>query len=149
MPAGEAAAGFSASMATAPSLSFSSTTMRSAVFLPTPGIFVSRTRSPPRIAGTSSSTLIPERILSARSEEHTSELQSQSNLVCRLLLEKKKNNRNYDVPHAPIPRPLSLLGLPQPPLTQPEYSYEQEPYQLHVERDHASRKSASVGTDPT
>src|SRR2546430_12752425 len=26
----------------------------------------------------------------ARSEEHTSELQSQSNLVCRLLLEKKK-----------------------------------------------------------
>src|SRR2546430_4326183 len=29
-----------------------------------------------------------------RSEEHTSELQSQSNLVCRLLLEKKKNNHN-------------------------------------------------------
>src|SRR2546430_17716521 len=28
-----------------------------------------------------------------RSEEHTSELQSQSNLVCRLLLEKKKNQR--------------------------------------------------------
>src|SRR5205085_6275624 len=30
----------------------------------------------------------------ARSEEHTSELQSQSNLVCRLLLEKKKKNSN-------------------------------------------------------
>src|SRR2546427_4761395 len=33
-----------------------------------------------------------------RSEEHTSELQSQSNLVCRLLLEKKKKkkiNKNY------------------------------------------------------
>src|SRR5688572_32790469 len=29
-----------------------------------------------------------------RSEEHTSELQSQSNLVCRLLLEKKKKNNN-------------------------------------------------------
>src|SRR3989475_5773801 len=29
-----------------------------------------------------------------RSEEHTSELQSQSNLVCRLLLEKKKNKRH-------------------------------------------------------
>src|SRR5688572_33461934 len=29
--------------------------------------------------------------LVGRSEEHTSELQSQSNLVCRLLLEKKKN----------------------------------------------------------
>src|SRR2546427_6533352 len=30
----------------------------------------------------------------ARSEEHTSELQSQSNLVCRLLLEKKKKTTN-------------------------------------------------------
>src|SRR2546430_12709085 len=30
-------------------------------------------------------------LLRKRSEEHTSELQSQSNLVCRLLLEKKKN----------------------------------------------------------
>src|SRR2546427_9409117 len=29
-----------------------------------------------------------------RSEEHTSELQSQSNLVCRLLLEKKKKDPN-------------------------------------------------------
>src|SRR2546430_9795572 len=29
-----------------------------------------------------------------RSEEHTSELQSQSNLVCRLLLEKKKKHLN-------------------------------------------------------
>src|SRR2546430_12113993 len=32
-----------------------------------------------------------ERFLNSRSEEHTSELQSQSNLVCRLLLEKKNN----------------------------------------------------------
>src|SRR2546427_6982793 len=32
----------------------------------------------------------------ARSEEHTSELQSQSNLVCRLLLEKKKKKRRKD-----------------------------------------------------
>src|SRR5256886_8994811 len=31
-------------------------------------------------------------VLCARSEEHTSELQSQSNLVCRLLLEKKKKD---------------------------------------------------------
>src|SRR2546430_8462542 len=30
-----------------------------------------------------------------RSEEHTSELQSQSNLVCRLLLEKKKQSRSH------------------------------------------------------
>src|SRR2546430_13726257 len=34
----------------------------------------------------------PPPALESRSEEHTSELQSQSNLVCRLLLEKKKNN---------------------------------------------------------
>src|SRR2546427_6803531 len=32
--------------------------------------------------------------ITKRSEEHTSELQSQSNLVCRLLLEKKKTNKN-------------------------------------------------------
>src|SRR2546427_6930621 len=32
-----------------------------------------------------------------RSEEHTSELQSQSNLVCRLLLEKKKKKRPSDM----------------------------------------------------
>src|SRR2546430_7012748 len=32
-----------------------------------------------------------------RSEEHTSELQSQSNLVCRLLLEKKKKNINHNI----------------------------------------------------
>src|SRR2546430_11378001 len=32
-----------------------------------------------------------------RSEEHTSELQSQSNLVCRLLLEKKKYNKKTNI----------------------------------------------------
>src|SRR3712207_8137065 len=35
------------------------------------------------------------RYLSQRSEEHTSELQSRQYLVCRLLLEKKKNQFNY------------------------------------------------------
>src|SRR5688572_30897191 len=34
-----------------------------------------------------------------RSEEHTSELQSQSNLVCRLLLEKKKNKNSTQKHH--------------------------------------------------
>src|SRR2546430_5187798 len=34
------------------------------------------------------------RLLLDRSEEHTSELQSQSNLVCRLLLEKKKRQHH-------------------------------------------------------
>src|SRR5688572_31438906 len=35
------------------------------------------------------------RLVSLRSEEHTSELQSQSKLVCRLLLEKKKKQLKY------------------------------------------------------
>src|SRR3712207_7483626 len=35
------------------------------------------------------------RLAIARSEEHTSELQSRQYLVCRLLLEKKKKNRVY------------------------------------------------------
>src|SRR5436309_8081843 len=34
-----------------------------------------------------------------RSEEHTSELQSRENLVCRLLLEKKKEETNSQYPH--------------------------------------------------
>src|SRR2546427_4970127 len=39
--------------------------------------------------------------LRERSEEHTSELQSQSNLVCRLLLEKKKK-KEYRLSHTAI-----------------------------------------------
>src|SRR2546421_1581642 len=42
-----------------------------------------------------------------RSEEHTSELQSRSDLVCRLLLEKKKINA-FDV----LVQPSSLVGVP-------------------------------------
>src|SRR5262249_57907999 len=45
-----------------------------------------RRRSPPRPHPT-------------RSEEHTSELQSLTNLVCRLLLEKKKNTTSTQCPH--------------------------------------------------
>src|SRR2546430_4491110 len=41
---------------------------------------------------------IQERIFENRSEEHTSELQSQSNLVCRLLLEKKKRIAGLRLP---------------------------------------------------
>src|SRR5688572_31766772 len=37
--------------------------------------------------------LFPDDEIGLRSEEHTSELQSQSNLVCRLLLEKKNQKR--------------------------------------------------------
>src|SRR2546430_13498516 len=43
------------------------------------------------VIGSSVGVLVPiRREEKTRSEEHTSELQSQSNLVCRLLLEKKK-----------------------------------------------------------
>src|SRR5688572_31638240 len=42
--------------------------------------------------------------LPERSEEHTSELQSQSNLVCRLLLEKKKKKTTHKLQNpSPIP----------------------------------------------
>src|SRR5256886_6881098 len=49
-----------------------------------------------------------------RSEEHTSELQSQSNLVCRLLLEKKKNHdaradRSQQLFFSPAPSPRTSL----------------------------------------
>src|SRR5690606_41534135 len=40
--------------------------------------------------GKTSQTLLPQSCRNSRSEEHTSELQSRENLVCRLLLEKKK-----------------------------------------------------------
>src|SRR5260370_22826789 len=54
-----------------------------------------------------SPVLRPEQPLrNPRSEEHTSELQSHLNLVCRLLLEKKKN-------HLPeLPHPLCISGQP-------------------------------------
>src|SRR5256885_10022920 len=38
----------------------------------------------------------PDALAAPRSEEHTSELQSPCNLVCRLLLEKKKSNTTRD-----------------------------------------------------
>src|SRR5256886_13671499 len=44
--------------------------------------------------------LFPEPSYSVRSEEHKSELQSQSNLVCRLLLEKKKIKLNQHNPRS-------------------------------------------------
>src|SRR2546430_6606123 len=53
-------------------------------------------RANPSIEGVVDRVLPPESdaylFAIVRSEEHTSELQSQSNLVCRLLLEKKKKN---------------------------------------------------------
>src|SRR2546430_4386000 len=46
-----------------------------------------------------------------RSEEHTSELQSQSNLVCRLLLEKKKNTVYSTIGTASVQYPTSQYAV--------------------------------------
>src|SRR3982750_5018148 len=59
---------------------FPYTTLFRSVPLRTVGIITTRRR--------------PKRRATHRSEEHTSELQSRSDLVCRLLLEKKKKNKN-------------------------------------------------------
>src|SRR5256885_12966407 len=53
--------------------------------------------------------------ISARSEEHTSELQSPCNLVCRLLLEKKKNNSYSNVHTSPKTTHLKALRTSQCP----------------------------------
>src|SRR4051812_49461859 len=45
-----------------------------------------------------------------RSEEHTSELQSHVNLVCRLLLEKKKKEQRVYEVHCPYVQPPSLIS---------------------------------------
>src|SRR5437016_9448715 len=50
-------------------------------------------RCPGRQAQDGSGAVLPQRIIAPRSEEHTSELQSLTNLVCRLLLEKKKKKK--------------------------------------------------------
>src|SRR5437588_9696617 len=55
----------------------------------------SRTRPAISIATMKSSSACRPTMTSLRSEEHTSELQSHSDLVCRLLLEKKKNLAKY------------------------------------------------------
>src|SRR2546430_6703531 len=87
---------------------------------------------PPHHTGTSRAAHTScTRTASRRSEEHTSELQSQSNLVCRLLLEKKKKCQFSDSitsvplsqPSPPSARHLGLSSglargrIPAPPLT--------------------------------
>src|SRR2546430_4356847 len=49
---------------------------------------------------------IPKLAENGRSEEHTSELQSQSNLVCRLLLEKKKQKLDIIIHAHQTPNPI-------------------------------------------
>src|SRR5690349_22833418 len=61
----------------------------------------SRALSCPTSGTTQETWLIEPGVMryAARSEEHTSELQSRRDLVCRLLLEKKKKNRTQDEQH--------------------------------------------------
>src|SRR2546430_3842725 len=63
------------------------------------------------------------RAKSTRSEEHTSELQSQSNLVCRLLLEKKKKDSTV---LQPTGTPFSTVS-PESPLTRPCTTAQRQP----------------------
>src|SRR5256885_12094351 len=57
-------------------------------------LIVSYTRARAEGLGLTAKVGIAQRAERVRSEEHTSELQSPCNLVCRLLLEKKKNSPN-------------------------------------------------------
>src|SRR2546430_3662182 len=70
-----------------------------------------------------STTAPAARATANRSEEHTSELQSQSNLVCRLLLEKKK--KTTSTPHISN----YILTIEYSPLWSPPSNY---PSQLHM-----------------
>src|SRR2546429_6720158 len=60
---------------------------------------VSRANTLVRIAGFVLVLVASCGLTTLRSEEHTSELQSRLHLVCRLLLEKKKNNTIYTIHH--------------------------------------------------
>src|SRR2546427_7364527 len=57
---------------------------------PSPLEITATSIGPPTVSISSVTLRLNDVKLTSRSEEHTSELQSQSNLVCRLLLEKKK-----------------------------------------------------------
>src|SRR2546430_7144714 len=54
-----------------------------------------------------------------RSEEHTSELQSQSNLVCRLLLEKKNHHHHHHLQRLHQHHPHLHVHTPHPPHSHP------------------------------
>src|SRR5260370_9911972 len=88
---------------------------RSTLF-PYTTLFRSRFRKASLIASFSTPTLPTRRgrvvrVPKGRSEEHTSELQSHLNLVCRLLLEKKKYHTAKNRRRFPIATPATLLIL--------------------------------------
>src|SRR2546426_8390852 len=80
---------------------------------------------PPRRGSSSIRSTAPETSCGAfRSEEHTSELQSPCNLVCRLLLEKKKKNTTHldIVRTTPIQRLKTIVKQPSATSRCPMYT---------------------------
>src|SRR2546427_2863203 len=76
-----------------------------------------------------------------RSEEHTSELQSQSNLVCRLLLEKKKPQRGPAHPRrVPQSRPLSDHRM--------HTACPKGPYRSHSKQGARAERTETVWAEP-
>src|SRR5437899_4860143 len=67
---------------------------RSTLF-PYTTLFRSRPRPFRHLSSRVHTTCLCRQVVCTRSEEHTSELQSLRHLVCRLLLEKKKQKKNY------------------------------------------------------
>src|SRR5256886_13084940 len=74
-----------------------SSTSRPRISAPPPVITIPRSTMS---LASSGGVISRARRTASRSEEHTSELQSQSNLVCRLLLEKKKKDIQDDSEHS-------------------------------------------------
>src|SRR5688572_31998651 len=81
--------------------------------------------------------------MAARSEEHTSELQSQSNLVCRLLLEKKKEIRSLLSRH---PRKAVLRALESRHLARALLALEASS-SVHIAADAASRSLQTLDVE--
>src|SRR2546427_7655205 len=79
---------------TSPCSGRSSARLASSSLQPTSRMERSRAAGPMPDARWSRTHCMSSGVRPTRSEEHTSELQSQSNLVCRLLLEKKKKKRD-------------------------------------------------------
>src|SRR5437870_7017809 len=73
------------------------------------------TAGPSAIAGGGRTFVVTLEQANARSEEHTSELQSRGHLVCRLLLEKKKKKQKHHISqHHPQPQLRPHDTRPQP-----------------------------------
>src|SRR5260370_2719000 len=80
-----------------------------------------------------------QKIVGIRSEEHTSELQSHLNLVCRLLLEKKKGR-----PDSPTYRAPRSYALPARPPSAPPGAYRIRPW-LPRQREPSARRRSNDG----